>query len=188
MKKIAILLAACLLLTGCTSSKREQVQAYYSTIETAQMQAQIIVHLGGDDRTFGVACTYDRAGGTTTTITEPEELRGLSATFSGEDMTLSYDGSVWPAGDGGMLSAANCLPLVLQAAGMGYVTEEGRDRLGDTEYLRLSAELTVSAQTYAATLWVEPDGFAPYAAELSKDGAVLLTIHFTQFLCETAQS
>ena len=131
MKKyLLLILPLCLLLAGCAPSRREAVQAYYKSIQTAQMEAQVVVHLLSDDRTFSVTAAYDREKGATTTIVEPELLRGLSATVSAEEMQLLYDGSVWPAGDGGDLSAANCLPMLLYAAGEGFVTREGSDRIG----------------------------------------------------------
>ena len=121
----------------------------------------------------------------TTTIMEPEILRGLSATVSAKEMQLLYDGSVWPAGDGGSLSAANCLPLLLYAAGEGFVTREGADKIGGEEYIFLATEASGSdGEKFACTLWVQPETFAPYAAELSRDGQVLLTVTFTQFACE----
>lgn len=97
MKKyLLLMLPLCLLLTGCAPSRREAVQAYYKSIRTAQMEAQVVVHLSSDDRTFSVTAAYGREKGATTTIVEPELLQGLSATVSQEDMHLLYDGSVWP--------------------------------------------------------------------------------------------
>ena len=186
MKKMAAFCLLCLFLTGC-GTQPEQLQHYYASIQTASMQAEVIVHLSGDDRTFTVSCAYDREDGATTTIVEPEELSGLSATVTGEDLALSYDGSVWAAGDGGTLSAANCLPVLLKAIGEGYVTEEGTDRIGGAEYLRLAAEWTFGGETCAVTLWAQPESYAPYAAELSRDGEVLLTVHIADFTCQCAQ-
>lgn len=187
-KKLLIFLPLCLLLAGCGDSRREAVQNYYAGIESAQMAAQVVVHLPTDDRSFAVAATYDREGGATTTVTEPEALRGLSATVTGEEMRLLYDGSVWPAGDGGSLSAANCLPMLLHAAGEGFVTREGTDKIGDQEYIFLTTEVSDKAEgKVACTMWVHPESFAPYAAELSREGQVLLTVTFTQFSCERAE-
>ena len=184
-KKLLILLPLCLLLAGCGETRREAVQSYYAGIQTAQMAADLVVHLPKADHCFGVAATYDRENGSTVTLTEPEALRGLSATVTGEEMRLMYDGSVWPAGDGGRLSAASCLPLLLYAAGEGFVTREGTDRIGDREYIFLTTEASDKAGgEFACTLWVEPEGFAPYAVELSREGQVLLTVTFTQFSCE----
>ena len=73
MKKyLLLLLPLCLLLSGCGHSKREAVQDYYASIRTAQAEAQIVVHLDTDDRTFAVSAAYDRQRGTTTTILEPD--------------------------------------------------------------------------------------------------------------------
>lgn len=188
-KQLLLLLPLCLLLSGCGASKREAIQSYYAGIQSAQMQAQIVVHLQTDDRCFTVSAAYDRAEGATTTIVEPEALQGLSATVTAEEMKLLYDGSVWAAGDGGGLSAANCLPLLLYAAGEGFVTREGKDKINGQEYIFLAAEASdKEGEKFTCTLWVQPEGFAPYAAELSKDGKALLTVTFTQFHCERAEN
>ena len=188
-KSILILLPLCLLLAGCGSTKREAVQSYYAAIRSARAEAQVVVHLASDDRCFTLAADYDREKGTTTTIVEPELLRGLSATVTAEDMQLLYDGSVWPAGDGGSLSAANCLPMLLHAAGEGFVTREGTDRIDGREAIFLTTEASDRAgEKFACTLWVQPETFAPWAAELSRDGRVLLTVTFAQFTCETAEN
>ena len=54
MKKyLLLMLPLCLLLTGCAPSRREAVQAYYKSIRTAQMEAQVVVHLSsGNDRSI----------------------------------------------------------------------------------------------------------------------------------------
>lgn len=190
MKKIfLLLLPLCLLLAGCGHSKREAVQSYYSSIRTAQVEAQIVAHLASDDRTFAVSASYDRDRGTTTTIVEPEALRGLSATVTAEELKLLYDGSVWAAGDGGNLSAANCVQLLLYAAGQGFVTREGTDKIDSQEYIFLACEATDAAgETYTGALWLHPETYAPHAAELSREGKVLLTVAFTQFTCETEEN
>ena len=186
MKKyLLLLLPLCLLLSGCDHSKREAVQDYYASIRTAQAEAQIVVHLDTDDRTFAVSAAYDRQRGTTTTILEPETLRGLSATVTAEELQLLYDGSVWAAGDGGNLSAANAVQLIMYAAGQGFVTREGSDRIGGQEYIFLTTEASGrDGEEFTCTLWVQPETFAPYASELSRNGKVLLTVTFMQFTCE----
>lgn len=188
-KNFLLLLPLCLLLTGCSHTRREAVQGYYASIRTAQIEARIVAHLETDDRTFTVSAAYDRDRGTTTTILEPETLRGLSATVTARELQLLYDGSVWAAGDGGNLSAANGVQLVLYAAGQGFVTREGTDKIDGQEYIFLSGEATDGAgETYGCNLWVQPESFAPYAAELSRAGKVLLTVTFTQFTCQTEEN
>ena len=73
--------------------------------------------------------------------------------------------------------------------GRGGVRDPGgTDKIGGREYLLLTCEATDGAgETYACTLWVQPESFAPYAAELSREGKVLLTVTFTQFTCQTEE-
>ena len=65
------------------------------------------------------------------------------------------------------------------------MTREGADKFGGEEYFFLAIEASGSdGEKFACTLWVQPEPFAADAAELSRDGQVLLTVTFTQFACE----
>lgn len=127
MKKCLVwLLAAALLLAGCgkkTASQAESLRQRYREMQAAHMEAEITCHLETENRTFTVSCDWTPTGAGTT-VTGPEDLAGLTASVSGEDLTVSYDGAALsarkPAGRG-----PGQLPAVA-AAGHGGGVSGGR--------------------------------------------------------------
>ena len=118
MKKCLVwLLAAALLLAGCgkkTASQAESLRQRYREMQAAHMEAEITCHLETENRTFTVSCDWTPTGAGTT-VTGPEDLAGLTASVSGEDLTVSYDGAALSAGSLRDLAPANCLPWLLRA-------------------------------------------------------------------------
>ena len=78
------------------------------------------------------------------TIVEPEELEGISASFSGGSMTLLYEDVSLAAGtvSAEELSPAQVLPLVVQAIREGYILEKGTDKVDGVPCLRLVFDTT----------------------------------------------
>ena len=102
MKKCLVwLLAAALLLAGCgkkAASQAESLRQRYREMQAAHMEAEITCHLETENRTFTVSCDWTPTGAGTT-VTGPEDLAGLTASVSGEDLTVSYDGAALSALD-----------------------------------------------------------------------------------------
>ena len=118
MKKCLVwLLAAALLLAGCgkkTASQAESLRQRYREMQAAHMEAEITCHLETENRTFTVSCDWTPTGAGTT-VTGPEDLAGLTASVSGEELTVSYDGAALSAGSLRDVAPANCLPWLLRA-------------------------------------------------------------------------
>ena len=97
MKRMGLcaMLLGCALLCACGAapSAGQKLQEQYAAVKTAQLEAEVVCHLEGESRSYTVQCSYDRGGDAVTTITTPEELAGISATVSGSDLTLTYDGT-----------------------------------------------------------------------------------------------
>lgn len=102
MKRMGLcaMLLGCALLCACGAapSAGQNLQEQYAAVKTAQLEAEVVCHLEGESRSYTVQCSYDRGGDAVTTITTPEELAGISATVSGSDLTLTYDGTGLAAG------------------------------------------------------------------------------------------
>ena len=139
------MLLGCALLCACGAapSAGQNLQEQYAAVKTAQLEAEVVCHLEGESRSYTVQCSYDRGGDAVTTITTPEELAGISATVSGSDLTLTYDGTGLAAGPLRDVCAANCLPLLLQAVSDGYILEQGKETIEGQPCLRLALDATL---------------------------------------------
>ena len=144
MKRIVILpLCLLLLCGGCgkKSSTAANIQEQYSRVATAQMEAEVTFHTPQEDRSFTLQCTFTPEE-STVTVTAPETVKGVTATVSGEELTIAYDGAVLSAGSVGRFGPVNALPCLLQAIGSGYLLEEGRETLEDADCYRLTLDAT----------------------------------------------
>ena len=101
------------------------------------MEAEITCHLETENRTFTVSCDWTPTGAGTT-VTGPEDLAGLTASVSGEDLTVSYDGAALSAGSLRDVAPANCLPWLLRAMEEGYLVDAGQETLEGLDCLRLA--------------------------------------------------
>lgn len=187
MKRIGcICLALVMLLCGCGKDTRmENLQQQYRAISASQMSAEVVCHLASDNRTFTVSCNYDKEQGATTSITAPEEVKGISATVSGDNLTVTYDGMILSAGELTDICPANCLAYLLHAASDGYVTEYGSETLEGRECLRAAFDTTAgSGQKILCTVWFDAESYLPDYAEFSLDGNVVLTARILSFETE----
>ena len=186
MKKCLVwLLAAALLLAGCgkkTASQAESLRQRYREMQAAHMEAEITCHLETENRTFTVSCDWTPTGAGTT-VTGPEALAGLTASVSGEDLTVSYDGAALSAGSLRDVAPANCLPWLLHAVAEGYLAEAGRETLDGADCLRLALDTTAAGGKVLCTVWLDGGG-APLYAEFTQDSRVVLTARLLSFTSE----
>ena len=85
MKKLGLLgtiMLLLLLLCGCHEDTRmADLQQQYRMITSAQLRAEVVCHSASENRVFTVACSYDKEQGATTSITAPEEVKGIAGSF-----------------------------------------------------------------------------------------------------------
>lgn len=190
MKKFWIgMLYLCCLLCACGKEEHETqtLQQQYGQVQKAQMDAEITCHLEGENRSFTVQCAYDKEKGAVTTVTAPEEVAGISATVSGEDFSVAYDGISLAAGEMVDVSPANCLPWLLRAAAEGYVLDYGRETIDGTECLRVALDTTgQSGDKVQCTAWFDGQTLTPCYAEFARDDRVVLTARVLSFTWEAA--
>ncbi len=185
MKKISALLCALLLLLpcGCGSTDTTQnLQDQYQQVASANMEAEVTCHLASEELTFSIQCAYDANEGSTTTITAPEELAGLSATISPENLSVSYDEKVWSLGALDTICPANCLPWLLQAAANGYLMEQGTENVDGEECLRMTLDTSDGDDgSVLCTIWFRQSDLTPYYMECTIDGELCLTAKVLSF-------
>ncbi len=179
------LLLAAVCLCGCgrkTASQTDALRQRYRDMQAAHMEAEITCHLETENRTFTVSCDWTPTGAGTT-VTAPEALAGLTASVSGEDLTVSYDGAALSAGSLRDVAPANCLPWLLHAVAEGYLAEAGRETLDGADCLRLALDTTAPGGKVLCTVWLDGGG-APLYAEFTQDSRVVLTARLLSFTSE----
>ena len=185
MKKICLLaLCLSLLLCGCGRGEEEAVRAVQSRWAAAQKvnaQAEVTCHFDGGSRSFTVSAVWEPAGATTT-ILAPEEVAGISATVTGEELLLRYEGAALSAGVPVVLSPAACVPYLLRSVAEGYLLDCGSEAIDAQACLRAAFDTTAPDGTkILCTVWLDEQSGAPVYTEFSTDGAVVLTIRMLSF-------
>lgn len=185
-KSILPLLLCAVLLCGCGGGKTLAVQDQYRTVCAADMEAEVISRTETDDRRFVLTCRYDRSGQSVTTVTEPAELKGLTAVLVDGELSLKSNGQLLPAGEATDICPANCLPYLLRALADGYLTERNTETLEDTPCLRMTLETTgQSGSAVRCAVWLDESSLIPRYAEFSQNGKVVLTARMISFACTT---
>ena len=185
MKRIVILpLCLLLLCGGCgkKSSAAENIQEQYSRVATAQMEAEVTFHTPQENRSFTLQCAFTPEE-STVTVTAPETVKGVTATVSGDELTIAYDGAVLSAGGVGRFGPVNALPCLLRSIGSGYLLEEGRETLEDADCYRLTLDATAGDTPLKCTVWLDTETLLPRYAEFAADEAVVVSAKLLAFSC-----
>ena len=185
MKRILILPLCLLLLCGGCGKKSgaaADIQAQYGRIGTAQMEAEVTFHTPQENRSFTLQCAFTPES-STVTVTAPETVAGVSATVSGDELTIAYDGAVLSAGSVGRFGPVNALPLLLRSIGSGYLLEESRETLENTACYRLTLDTTAGDTPLTCTAWLDAETLLPRYAEFAADGTVVVSAKLLAFSC-----
>lgn len=184
MKKILLLPLCLLLFSGCgsRSSAAGDIQAQYSRIATAQLEAEVTFHDTQEEQRFTLQCDFTPER-STVTVTAPDTVKGVSATVTAEGLSIAYQGAVLSAGKVGDIGPVNALPCLLRAVAEGYLVEEGRETVGGVDCRRLTLDTMAGETPVTCTAWLDAETLLPRYAELSCDGAVLVSITPLAFSC-----
>ena len=185
MKKVCLLaLVLAVLLCGCGRGEEgavREVQRRWSEAQKATAEAEVTCHFDGGSRSFTVSVVWEPAGATTT-ILAPEEVAGISATVTGEELLLRYEGAALSAGVPMALSPAACVPYLLRSVAEGYLMDCGSETIDGQACLRAAFDTTApDGDKILCTVWLDGQSGAPYYTEFSTDGAVVLTIRMLSF-------
>ncbi len=172
MKRVslALLLAFCLLLTGCQGKENEKrFFAFSDKLNrtdalsfTAELRAEYA------DRTLSFTLGYEKGSeGETVSVVKPEQIAGIRARRAAGKDTLEFEGLILDPGplDPYGLTPMSALPSLVEALCSGHLDSHWEES-GALVY-RLILDDHVSA-----SVWFEPESMTPHYAELQSDDTV----------------
>lgn len=172
-----------LLLTGCGSAapeqKIEQQFSAYAAAEELSFTADITARL--DDEFFQCTLLCERSeDGTTVEVLAPELIAGVKAQIKDGEASVEYEDIILSVGTAGLdgLQPVSAVPFLMDALKGGHVIRTWTEKDGDTPLL--------AAQIYAGdladvTIWFDAGTLTPWHAELSQDGAVVISCEIREF-------
>lgn len=186
MKRIFCLCAVlCLLLSGCAGQEADRrmqealdLRTDLMASEGCSFKASVSADYGERVYTFSLDCTYVPEQEARLTVTQPEEIAGISAAVSADGTVVTFDGVELAFGElaNGRV-APMALPWLLGSAwSSGYISSAGAD--GETvlvTYLMGYGEDEVTVET-----WLDTTG-VPVRCEVIHDGRRYLTVALEDF-------
>lgn len=179
MKKLCLLFALCLLLTGC---QRRDIKAQFDAFstrlqDTAMLSFTANIRAEYEDKTARFTLGYEEnAEGGTVTVIAPELIKGVKAHVSPGGTSLEYDTVVLDTGalDNFGLSPMSSLPVLLGAMRTGHLDSHWEEN-GMT-VLQLEPEDELKCR-----VWFEPESMTPTQAELISQGRVTVYMEISDW-------
>lgn len=131
MKRLAILLLAILMLTGCSgeNADMDRVLSLRQSLQTnrCSFDVDVVADYLEEVQCFSLHCTADSQGKMEFSVTEPESIREIGGTLSGEHGELTYEDKILAFSmlADGMLSPVAAPWLVIRSIQSGYIVSCG---------------------------------------------------------------
>lgn len=194
-KTLSCVLMMTLLLCGCKAGGGEMapeeaalaVRDTYQSLAGWSAVADVTAEVGDKVFDFTLDARWQREGETVLTITAPELLSGITARIAKGETVLEYDGAGLSLGqlDGGGLTAVSAIPGLMEQIHKGYMARCAW--AGEEQELLQIAFCDPEAEPNTGTgyqIAFDREGYALVEAEVSVDGATVLTARFRNFTME----
>lgn len=188
-----------LVLTACTAGGggemtaeelAAQIRSEYRAASGCSGTAVVTVDYGLRIYDFTLEFRWSRAGETVLTVTEPEELAGLTAVVGAGESRLEFQGVSLGTGEltGVGLTPLDYLPTVMSCISDGYCAECVFETVGERETLRVLYRDPEEGpqEGLECTLWFDRTEHTLLRAELTQTGQSVLHSGFTVFALEDA--
>lgn len=171
---LSALMITCLVLTGCGSTKEQQLESARSRLTSAgslTMTAQVQADFGDTVENYTLEYSFD--GETWTAfVTQPEFIAGITARITDHASEIAYDGAILTAGDlmtG--IAPISALPMIWETLDTGTV-----DSVWTEEELLVGK--FIYSDDLSVTVWFDEQDL-PVAGELAEKGIVKATCTLT---------
>ncbi len=194
MRRSAVIcvLMMTLVLTACggraqANSPQEQmlaIRAAYLAADSYAAKLDVMADYG--QRVYNYSVDVTVAGGESVlTVTDPEELAGITARLTDGQSQLEYDGAVLetgPLSDDG-LTPLSAVPALLECARTGFIDSCSTERLGERDTLRILCRdpEVPDGQGREITLWFDPVSRGLVQGEIAVDGYRVIQCSFKEF-------
>lgn len=184
------MIALCLLLTGCSTEQKEQVnpQSVYQEMSACEMTAVVTCGQENLEWTATLQCHYEPEGVCTVEVLDPAELAGVRAVIRPEDWSLEYGDLCLNIGTLSQeeISPATCLVRLIDALRNGWLLEENKEDWNGEPCCRLRLGQTGAQEELTFTVWLRQSDGLPVRGEIAVEDENILTAEFTHFdFCAT---
>lgn len=181
-RRMALVLAICLLLCGCTATDlamNEAIEFRSALVQSGQCSytAKICADFGETVEEFTLSCSSLADGTTELTILEPQTLAGLTATVTNAGGTVTYDGMAVAFGllADGALAPAAAPALTVACWSSEYIAYAETLDSG----IRVTYEKGYDAAAIQVDTWFENS--LPIYAEVCYNGERVVQMTFSDF-------
>lgn len=184
------------LLAGCAAeggaerpeNLAARIRGEYLNIAAFTAQAEICADYGQRVYEFGLDVSWRKGGETVLTVTSPELIAGITARVDAEGAYLEYDGASLSTGalTGDGLTPLEAVPFLMEQLVSGYMARCAFETEGERQVLKILCQDPGGAEGTGrgCALYFDPDSHDLLRAELSWDGAVVLTAKLSNFTKE----
>ena len=183
MKRIAPIVFALLILSGCTGKRDEldrmmALRAKLLTCESCSFDAEITADYGDSIHSFSLDCTGDNDGNLSFTVTEPESISGITGAFEAGEGKLTFDDTAltFPLLADGQITPVSGPWIFLKTLMGGYLTS----CVQEEELLRVSIDDSYEDDALQLDIWFSGED-KPLRAEIFYDGRRIVTMDIKGF-------
>jgi len=179
MKKLCLLFALCLVLTGCERRDiKAEFEAFSASLEeTDSLSFTANIRAEYEDKTARFTLGYEEnAEGGTVTVLAPELIKGVKAHVAQDGTSLEYDTVVLDTGalDNFGLSPLSSLPVLVQSMRSAHLDSHWEE--GGMRVLQLEPEDELKCR-----IWFESESMIPVQAEIISAGRVTVYIEISDW-------
>lgn len=183
---ISLLLSGCRTAEGTAGPQEQALLIRSRYLENNGCAAKLNVTADYGQRVYTYTVDVTVTGEETVlTVTQPQELAGVTARMIGKQSRLEYDGAILETGplDGEGLTPLSAAPALLECARSGFIDSCTVEPLGETSALRVLCRDPEgpAGQGRETTLWLDEQTGALLRGEIAVDGYRVILCEFLQF-------
>ena len=195
-KLMSCVLMMTLLLAGCGGQSGEespdnlaaQIRGEYLSLFAWTATVSVTADYGERVYDFVLDVSWEKEGETVLTVVEPELIAGITARLKEDGAYLEYDGASLSTGPltGEGMTPLEAVPFLMEQLTSGYMARCAHETWDEQQVLRVDCRDPEGEEGTGSecALFFDPDTHDLLRAELSYDGAVVLTAEFTDFTKE----